>query len=88
MSSSDQKLPVCVTVGEIVKSRYDGKRPMSWDDRRPGIDSVRTTEGSELSLWSDGQQSPPETGWKIVLMANEEREGKRCYRWTLFGLPE
>ena len=88
MSSSEHPLPVCVTVGEVVKSRYDGgPRPESWDYRVDGIDTVRSTDGSELCLWSNGQQSPPEICWKIVLMSEEKRDGRSCYRWTLYGLP-
>ena len=79
------RLPVAVKVAELISSRYaQHTRPLSWDERREGIDIVRTESGLQLPLLSDGGQSPPEKGWELVLTEGDSRAG---YRWTLFGLP-
>jgi len=76
-------------VAELVSSRYGvsdaptSARPMSWDDRVAGFDVIRTTDGHTLKLASDGQQSPPDKGWIILLSAGDLEQG---YRWTLYGL--
>jgi len=78
-------LPVRLTVGEIVSSRYpDNKRPESWEARRAGLDVVRTEDGRTLRLASDGGQSPPQPGWVIMVTEGDLDAG---YRWTLYGLP-
>lgn len=76
----------CVTVAEVVSSRYPSHtRPENWDDRHSGIDTVRTTEGKVVRLLSDGQQSPPLPGWSILLRSGDNSEG---YLWTLYGIPQ
>ena len=73
-----------VAIKELVSSRYqDGRRPESWDLREPGVDVVKTDEGEELKLQSDGQQSPPQPGWTILLTAKAE-DG--TFSWTLYGI--
>jgi hypothetical protein len=73
-----------VKVVQLVSSRYpQGVRPESWSDRIEGIDVIRTQEGKELRLMSDGGQSPPQSGWTILLLDACETG---AYRWTLYGL--
>jgi hypothetical protein len=80
----ETSLPRRVTVSELLTSRYEsGKRPASWEKRVAGMDTIRTPDGEELSLLSDGQQSPPQTGW-VILLTDAEESG---YRWTLYGMP-
>ena len=77
--------PRRVQVSKILRSRYDNHtRPLSWDERRAGLDVVRCTDGEELSLWSDGGQSPPQEGWVILLTAGEVDSG---VPWTLYSIP-
>lgn len=81
----DIKIPHRVRVAEIVSSRYpDNRRPFSWDQRREGIDIIRTADGSLLNLMSDGGQSPPQNGWEIMLTRPVEGN---AFAWTLYGLP-
>ncbi len=85
------KLPCRVTVKSIVTSRYGNSlkegesRPMSWDDRKEGVDVVLTDCGGRLTLNSDGGQSVPQPGWVILITDGDEVTG---YRWTLFGMPK
>lgn len=82
--NSVSEVPAQVTVQQLVESRYrSGKRPSSWDGRVAGIDTVKTTEGQLIKLKSDGQQSPPEAGWTLIVTGGDAREG---YTWTLYGL--
>ena len=75
-----------VSVKSVVSSRYpSGRRPLQWDERKEGIDVIRTTSGEELKLLSDGQQSPPEPGWTLMLTGGSAAAG---YHWTLYGLPQ
>ena len=86
MAQVDQvSFPFRVTVEEVISSRYsDHRRPSSWDERKAGLDIVRTTEGSVLRLLSDGGQSPPKSGWTLIVSEGEPEQG---FRWTLFGMP-
>ena len=82
---SVDKLPQKVKVGEIVSSRYsDNVRPFSWDQRKDGVDVVRTEDGQVLKLWCDGGQSPPKRGWTLMLRGGDIDQG---YQWTLYGMP-
>jgi hypothetical protein len=79
------ELPARVQVAKIVSSRYEGNvRPLDWDCRKSGIDTIQTNDGKLLKLSSDGGQSPPQEGWVLVLTAGDEQAG---YAWTLYGLP-
>lgn len=79
------QLPAEVQVEELLSSRYSsGERPASWDERQAGEDLVRTSEGQTLKLWSEGGQSPPRCGWRIILRSGTKESG---YRWTLYSLP-
>lgn len=83
--STIEKLPCRIMIKEIVSSRYqDHKRPLSWDDRREGVDVVRSDDGREVRLFSDGGQSPPKPGWIILVNDGAPDIG---YRWTLYGMP-
>lgn len=84
-----------VCVSEVVTSRYGitpgvsrgeqalGDRPQSWDQRREGIDVIRTLGGETIKLKSSPMQSTPKPGWIIVLTGGTEGEG---YTWTLYGI--
>ena len=87
MSDSVSSLPTRVTVKEILASRYDSRgheRPADWGERVAGADSVRTSDGQVVRLASDGQQSPPQPGWVIMLTDGNAADG---YAWTLYGMP-
>ena len=79
-----------VTVSALRSSRYtSGSRPLGWEGRIEGIDTITTSEDEELTLFSDGQQSPPQPGWTILLMekvSEESLSSKDAYRWTLCGM--
>lgn len=84
-----------VQVAEVITSRYDhssrsshealtGFRPSGWQDRLEGLDTVRTSSGEILRLFSTGAQSVPKPGWVIVITGGTFEEG---YSWTLYGIP-
>jgi hypothetical protein len=88
-------LHVKVQVSEVLISRYDqvsasphdartGYKPPAWDERREGLDTVRTSGGEVLRLFSTGAQSVPKPGWIIVITGGAFEEG---YTWTLYGIP-
>lgn len=95
-----EKLPVRKIVREVLSSRYEpGRRPLSWDDRREGVECVRTTDGELILLQSSGQQSSPAPFWEILLMdqtsvastsvpkvKGEEQPAPIAYSWTLYGI--
>ena len=85
MSDHIVKLPVRIRVQEIISSRYPGhKRPESWDSRKAGVDVIRSEEGKTLRLLSDGQQSPPQPSWELIISDGDAESG---YKWTLYGVP-
>ena len=85
------KIPRTVKVKEILNSRYQpGTRPISWDERAAGDESVIIDTGEEIRLYSTGGQSSPTPGWMIVLtgIANNARpDSLETFHWTLYGLP-
>lgn len=93
MNRSHKDHKVCVA--EVVTSRYGalrfsggggekvGDRPLCWDDRREGIDVVRSLGGETVKLKSSPMQSTPKPGWVIVLTGGTADEG---YSWTLYGI--
>lgn len=86
MSESDLKIPFQARVSDLVDARYrGGHRPNSWDERRSGIDTVRFDDGRVIRLLSDGQQSPPQKGWTILVTGGDSSNG---YLWTLYGMPK
>lgn len=82
------KRPRRVTVGRVIASRYSdeqaAERPFVWDERRDGVDTIETTDGEVLELWSEGMQSPPKPGW-VILLRDQVADG--C-SWTLYALPK
>ncbi len=84
--------PRLVIVKEVVESRYsNGVRPASWDERRAGVDRIRTSEGEELLLLSAGQQGTPKIGWQVLLtgqesLSQDKAQMTTCFTWTLYGL--
>ncbi len=84
VKSHSERLPRRIVVKEVLSSRYPtGVRPESWDLRHEGAEFVRDTEGQTVKLWSDGQQSPPQKGWSLMLREGEPEAG---YKWTLYGI--
>lgn len=90
-----RRLPARVQVAELVSSRYSGndtgkgadrsqQRPPSWDDRREGVDVVRTLSGETVRLYSSAMQSPPQPGWVVLITGGC---GETGYTWTLYGIP-
>ncbi|MCI5065882.1 hypothetical protein MRY87_09175 [bacterium] len=85
-----------VVVSELLEGRYQqddgsfGERPLSWDERVSGRDRIRTEDGEEIALFSDGQQSPPQPGWVLLLLepvSQEEFPSKEPHlTWTLYGM--
>ena len=81
------KLPRRVHVSSVVQARYaPGARPISWDERRAGIEKICTKDGESLLLFSNGGQSSPAPGWEILLTKQTETEGASAFEWTLYGI--
>lgn len=92
-------LPRRVTVTEVLRSRYSpGQRPLSWDERHPGIEEVVVDSGERLALFSNGGQSSPAVGWELLLtktVASEELDAASRAQlleslpvlWTLYAIP-
>ena len=101
------KLPRKVIVKTVSKSRYDacsdasiisvpkvilGEKPIDWDNRIAGQDSVvvytesdccNTEAGTETILLNSlGDQSTPAPGWVLMLTDGNSETG---YSWTLYG---
>lgn len=85
-------LPRRIRIQEILSGRYaPGKRPLSWDARKPGVEKVRTADGEVLSLYSNGGQSTPAPGWQLLLTkphASATAEEAGALQWTLYGVAE
>ena len=80
------ELPKRVCVAELVCGRYQaGGRPLSWDQRRPGVETIKTEDGQEIDLYSSGGQSSPAPGW-VLLLTREHEAGQPALEWTLYGL--
>lgn len=78
-----EALPKRITVRKSVSSRYQaGTKPVSWDERSPGVETVETITGENITLVCSGGQGSPAPGWELML-TNKTREG---YEWTLFGI--
>lgn len=78
------QLPRRVTVGDILSCRYaPGERPVSWDERKPGYETIRTTTGEVIKLASSGGQSSPAKGWELLLTKKADQD---AVEWTLFGI--
>lgn len=83
-----KSLPRRVRVAEILNGRYaPGKKPVSWDERKAGIEKIKTADGETLTLYSGGGQSTPAPGWELLLTKEQnDREGAPVVQWTLYGL--
>ena len=80
------QLPFQVKVDRLVQSRYsNNERPDQWENRAEGVDTVIASDGQRVRLLSDGGQSPPQTGWTIILTEGTPNLG---YRWTLYSYPK
>jgi len=90
------KLPKKISIKEVVSSRYpEGERPTSWEERRAGLEVVKSEEGEIFNLYSNGGQSSPHPGWELLLVErvehapNSSDSGKSsvpAYTWTLYAL--
>ena len=89
-------IPSRVTVNTVVTSRYNSSslksqdsedyslvRPLSWDERVSGSDTITTDDGETLILLSEGMQSVPQPGWVLLLTGGSPEKG---YSWTAYGL--
>ncbi len=78
------KLPVRKRISKVLSGRYaPGKKPVSWDERIQGVDICIDSDGSELRLFSSGDQSTPDCGWEIMLTdVNDDGH----FSWTLYGV--
>ena len=94
-SAGPLEVPCTIQVKNVVSNRYgiaprqgdaefELNRPLSWEERIEGIDSVSTACGHVVPLRSGGGQSVPQPGWKLYLTGGNSQEG---YTWTLYGIP-
>ncbi len=75
-----------ILIAKLVQSRYqDNQRPADWDKRVDGIDTVQTSAGEVLHLYSTGGQTPPTLGSCLMLLQST-KESKGGIPWTLYGL--
>lgn len=74
-----------VRVTRLIKGRYGANdRPNSWDQRLEGIDEVAVDDGEVVKLRSTPMQSPPKSGWVLMLKGGNAKDG---FLWTLYGMP-
>jgi len=72
-----------IVVTKVIKGRYaPGVKPLSWDQRAPGVDIVETREGRVVELSSKGGQSTPGIGWELMLQS----ASPTGVEWTLYGI--
>jgi len=88
--SSQIELPQRVTVGKLLSGRYSpGKRPVSWDERKEGRETIETIDGRVLHLASNGGQSTPDRNWELLLTRISQDSGESsepAFIWTLYGI--
>jgi hypothetical protein len=81
-----------IQVSAVNSTRYDGvassisgggERPQSWDERVAGIDTITTDSGEVIKLNSSAMQSPPKSGWVLMLTGGDSTSG---FSWTLYGM--
>lgn len=81
---SRKHLPRRVIVADVLSCRYaPGERPVSWDERRSGYETIRTTTGELIKLASSGGQSSPAKGWELLLTKKSVPD---AVEWTLYGI--
>ena len=74
-----------VRVTRLIRGRYGANdRPNCWDERLEGIDEVTIDGGEVLKLRSTPMQSPPRSGWVVMLTGGNAIDG---FLWTLYGMP-
>ena len=78
-----------VLVAQVLSGRYAaGTKPLRWDERRSGVETIKTTEGEQVALFSSGGQSTPAAGWELMLTgekkASSNNTNGEC--WTLYGI--
>lgn len=79
----NQNLPFRIKVSQVKCGRYKvGTKPLSWDLRKAGVDTVVSTDGQEYKLDCQGDQSTPDIGWELLVNGKTEAG----YTWTLFGV--
>lgn len=85
---SANKLPRRIKISKVLNSRYQpGKRPISWDERKEGIEKIISDTGEELVLFSNGGQSSPAPSWELLLMKENPFAGETsALSWTLYGV--
>lgn len=89
--TSSQQLPRRVVVRSVIDSRYEpGTRPVNWDERREGVETVEVEGEGRIRLFSSGGQSSPAPGWELLLTdrshANPTLGDDPAYVWTLYGI--
>lgn len=79
------KLSRRIIVEQLVEGRYPaGQKPISWDERREGVEVVKTNTGEQIRLASSGGQSSPAKGWELLLTAVDP--SSNAAKWTLYSL--
>ena len=85
--NSSSTLPRRVLVSDLLTGRYPpGSRPVSWDDRLEGIETVVTSDGQTIRLFSNGGQSTPAKNWEILLTSQNHDSVDSSFTWTLYGI--
>jgi hypothetical protein len=89
-AQATDNLPRCVKIVEVIESRYaPGQRPALWNERREGLEKIRTADGKVLQLFSTGGQSTPAPGWELLLtkVVPQTQSGTTAaFQWTLYGV--
>jgi len=81
------QLPTRVVVKNVVSGRYgEGQRPVSWDRRKAGFETIEIQNGARLELASSGGQSTPAPGWELLLTGAVPGSARDAYQWTLYGI--
>ena len=84
---ADKALPKRVLVSQVLAGRYaPGSRPVSWNDRKEGIESIITSEGDTIQLFSNGGQSTPSKNWELLLTKADRSSPDPTFSWTLYGV--
>ncbi|HMO02060.1 MAG TPA: hypothetical protein PKD37_00890 [Oligoflexia bacterium] len=93
MNQNFPSAPCRLKVIQPLASRYqelsnNNTRPLSWDERFAGEEMVLCSylnddRQFQVKLYSDPQQSTPQPGWIIFLIAGDQENG---FYWTLYGL--
>ncbi len=86
--SHTNQLPRRIRVKETLSGRYEaGSRPVSWDDRRSGVEKIIADNGETITLYSNGGQSTPAPGWELLLTKEANDVGEaHAVHWTVYGM--